>query len=193
MSARFRGVLVALLCALTLTACTGKDAVNQNGGSLYQFSSANKLGDTIAAGNRKTAGDVTGNLLNGGTYRLTSDAGKVVVLNYWASWCAPCKTEMPGFDALYRTVKDAGVDFVGINTKDGSESGAKAFVADQDITYPIVLDEPGKTLLALGKVPSGALPFTIVLDKRHRVAAVYLQAMQAADLRPVLIKLSAES
>jgi thiol-disulfide isomerase/thioredoxin len=185
-------VFAALACALVLAACTGKDAVAQGDGTLYQFSSATKLGQTIPMGDRKAAGDVNGDLLNGGTYNLNSDAGKVVVLNFWASWCSPCRSEMPGFDSLYRQDK-ASIDFVGINTKDASVSSAKAFVSDTNISYPIVRDEPGKVALELGKIPSGGLPFTVVLDKQHRVAAVYLQELQAADLQPVLTKLSAES
>jgi thiol-disulfide isomerase/thioredoxin len=184
--------LIALVAALVLTACTGKDAVSQGDGTLYQFTTANKLGQTIAPGARKPAGNVTGDLLNGGAYSLSAANGKVVVLNFWASWCSPCRTEMPGFDALYRQDK-ATVEFVGINTKDASQSSAKAFIADNNISYPIVHDEPGKTALELGKVPSGNLPFTVVIDKQQRVAAVYLQILQAADLQPVLTKLTAES
>lgn len=190
---RLRSAAFGLVaCALVLAGCTGKDAVVQGDGTLYQFSSATKLGQTIPENDRKKAGDITGDLLNGGTYNLTSDQGKVVVLNFWASWCSPCRDEMPGFDALYRQDK-TNTDFVGIDTKDASISSAKAFVSDNNITYPIVHDEPGKTALELGKIPSGALPFTVVLDKQHRVAAVYLQQLQAADLQPVLTKLSAES
>jgi peroxiredoxin len=184
--------LVLIGCALALAGCTGKDAVVQGDGTLYQFTSATKLGQTIAPGDRKDAGDVHGDLLNGGTYDIAADKGKVVVLNFWASWCSPCRTEMPGFDALYRQDK-ANTTFVGIDTKDPSTSSAKAFVSDNNISYPIVADEPGKTALELGKIPSGSLPFTVVLDKQQRVAAVYLQTLQAADLQPVLTKLAAES
>jgi thiol-disulfide isomerase/thioredoxin len=192
MSARRCVFLALLACAFVLAACTGKDAVAQGDGSLYQFNSATKLGQTIAPDDRKSARVITGKLINGGTYSLSSDAGKVVVLNFWASWCSPCRDEMPGFDALYRQDKPS-VNFVGVNTKDTSSSSATAFVSNNDISYPIVSDEPGKVALALGKIPSGGLPFTVVLDKHHRVAAVYLQQLQAADLQPVLTKLSAES
>jgi thiol-disulfide isomerase/thioredoxin len=184
--------LLLVSCALVLGGCTGKDAVVQGDGTLYQFTSATKLGQTIAPDDRKAAGTVHGDLLDGGTYSIAADKGKVVVLNFWASWCSPCRTEMPGFDALYRQDKSS-TTFVGIDTKDPSTSSAKAFVSDNDISYPIVTDEPGKTALQLGKIPSGSLPFTVVLDKQQRVAAVYLQTLQAADLQPVLTKLAAES
>lgn len=195
MSSRLRVSVAALACALVavvVTACTGKDAVNQSGGSLYQFTSANKLGQTIPANDRKATKAIDGTLMSGGTYNLDADKGKVVVVNFWASWCSPCRTEMPGLDALYREVK-TNVGFVGVDTKDASTSGAKALVSDLSISYPILVDEPGKVALALGHIPSGALPFTVLLDKQHRVAAVYLGGLQAADLQPVLTKLSAES
>jgi thiol-disulfide isomerase/thioredoxin len=191
MPARLKLTVLALLVgALTLTACTGKDAVDQSGGSLYQFKSATKLGQTIPQAERKSVKDLSIPLLNGGTYDLANDDGKVVVLNFWASWCSPCRTEMPGFDSLYRTVKST-VDFVGVNTKDAEPDAAKAFVANNQISYPIALDEAGKTALALGHIPASGLPFTVVLDKQHKVAAVYISELQAADLQPVITSLAA--
>jgi thiol-disulfide isomerase/thioredoxin len=114
-------------------------------------------------------------------------------LNFWASWCPPCRTETPQFDALYREVHGQGIDFVGIDTKEVSRTGGETFIADNHISYPIVWDEPGKTALALGHIPSGNLPFTVLIDKRQRVAAVYLQTLSPADLRPALAALVAES
>ena len=188
-----RPVALLFAAALVLSACTGKDAVDQSGGSLYQFSSATKLGKTIAVNDRETVGEVTGTLLSGGTFDLAADKGKVVVLNFWASWCSPCRIEMPQFDSIYRKMKSDGVTFVGIDTKDGEADAARSFVQDNQISYPIVSDEPGKTALRLGHIPTGSLPFTVVLDKQHRVAAVYIQRLQPADLQPVLTSLVAES
>jgi peroxiredoxin len=187
-AAALAGVVVALL---VLAGCTGKDAVDQGGGQ-YRFVSSTSLGKTYPLGERKKAGDFTGELLNGGTLSLSQLTGKVVVVNFWAAWCGPCKTETPAFDSVYRAYRAKGVSFVGVDTKD-QRSQAQAFVKDNQISYPMIFDEPGETALALGKIPALALPFTVLIDKQGRVAAVYLERLQPADLQPVLNSLLAES
>lgn len=184
--------LVAVAAVLLVAGCSGKNAVDQTAGSQFRFVSGTGLGKTYPLSERKPAGGFTGGLLNGGTISLSQDAGKVVVVNFWATWCGPCTTETPQFDAVYRANKAKSIDFIGIDTKDNRDS-AQAFVKDNDISYPIVFDEQGETALRLGKIPALSLPFTVLIDKHQRVAAVYLSRVTAADLQPVLDRLSAES
>ena len=182
----------ALIALAVLTGCTGSNAVDQTAGGQFRFVSGTGLGKTYPAGQRKPAGNFTDTLLDGGTISLRQNAGQVVVINFWATWCGPCTTETPQFDAVYRDYKTKNVAFVGIDTKD-IRSQAQAFVKDNDITYPIAFDEQGQTAVALGKIPALSLPFTVVIDKQQRVAAVYLSRLTAKDLEPVLDQLVAES
>ncbi len=189
-----RLLVAALLAgALALAGCTGKEAVDQTAGGNYRFIASTKLGETYDAPDRKKAGGFTGELLDGGRITLAEQAGKVVVINFWATWCGPCKVETPQFDAVYRDYKSKGVQFIGIDTKNSPRSQAQTFVRDNDITYPIVFDQKGETALALGKIPTISLPFTVVIDKHQRIAAVYLSRLSAKDLEPVLDRLVAES
>src|SRR5690242_4011113 len=122
-----RALLAVFAAALTVSACTGSDAVDQSGAGTFQFNGGNSLGQLYSQADRKPAADFKAPLLDGGQLRLSSTKGKVVVLNYWATWCPPCQTETPQFDLLYRKVKSKGVEFVGIDTKD-VRSKAKYFV-----------------------------------------------------------------
>jgi peroxiredoxin len=184
-------VAVLLAAVLALGACAGKDAVDQTAGGQFRFVSGNGKGSLIKAGDRKPAGHFTGDLLNGGSIALKQYRGKVVVINFWATWCGPCTTETPQFDSMYRSYKSKGVQFIGIDTKEAGKDAPKAFVRDNNISYPIVWDEQGKTAVALGKIPARALPFTVLIDRKERVAAVYLTSLSPKDLEPVLNKLIA--
>jgi peroxiredoxin len=186
-----RALLTLLAGVLTLSACTGKDAVDQSGNSTFKFHSGTALGKLYPQSERKTAGTFSGALLDGGTTDLAATMGKVVVLNFWAAWCGPCKTETPQFDIVYRKMKTRGVAFLGIDTKD-VKSNAQSFVKDYDISYPIIYDEQGETALRLGDLPATALPFTVLLDKQGKVAAVYIIRLSAKDLTGAIHKLLAE-
>ena len=190
--------LIAVLAATALSfgllsACTGKDAVDQNGSSAYQFTTATKAGKLIPPIDRKTTIDLSATLLSGGSYSLASDAGKIVVLNFWASWCGPCRDEMPQFESVYQAMKNNGVNFIGVDTKDSDPSGAEALLHKAGTTYTILSDEPGKVALKLGHIPAGSLPFTVILDKHRRVAGVYETRLLPADLTPMLTSLVAEA
>lgn len=191
MKARLIAVSLAAL-ALLAAGCTGKNAVNQSAGGQFRFVSANQLGKTWAPTDRKQVGGFTAPLLSGtGSLTLSHDAGHVTVVNFWASWCAPCQVETPQLDSVYRAYKDKGVDFVGVDFKD-LRAKAQSFVTNNDITFPIVFDQQGKVAMQMGKLPALGLPFTVLIDKQQRVAAVYTEALTPKDLEPVLDKLLAE-
>ncbi len=122
---------------------------------------------------------------NGATLQLSDFRGKVVVINVWASWCAPCRSEMPALKAAYAELAPAGVQFLGIDIKD-TAAGAEA----AGIPYPSIFDPEQKTLLGM---PLSSAPVTIVLDKQHRVAHLWLQEINQASLTTVIRAVSAEN
>ncbi len=181
--------VLAVLCALVLTAslaaCTGSSTSNT-----YRFTSATKTGALMPVGQRKAAPDFTGSLLAGGHTSLKANAGKVTVVNFWASWCGPCKVETPQFALLSKQVQKQGVAFLGIDTKD-DKANAQTFVQQNGVGYPIVYDQQGRTAITLGNIPAN-LPFTVLVDRKGRVAAVYFGGLTVADLRPPIQRLVAE-
>jgi thiol-disulfide isomerase/thioredoxin len=183
--------LAALLAGAGLvlgaaTACTSSNSTT------YQFHGATKLGQLIPVNDRKPAEGFSGSLLNGGTFNLNQDDGKVTVINFWGSWCPPCRVETPQFALVSDAYRAKKVGFVGIDVLEPGRSEPRAFVKNSKVHYPIVYDEDGQTALRLGNIPTRGYPFTIILDSQHRVAAVYLLTLAANDLKPVLNKLLAE-
>ena len=185
-ASRRPGVAAAVAAALMLSGCaTGTDAVDQSAGSQFRYVQSTAKGSVIKAAERKPAGPVSGELLAGGSYSLAADRGKVVVLNFWGTWCAPCVSETPQFDTIYRRRRATGVQFVGLDVKDG-RGAVRDFVHDKAISYPIVYDEQARTALQLGNIPQAGLPVSAVVDKLGRVAAVYIGPVLPVDLNRVL-------
>jgi thiol-disulfide isomerase/thioredoxin len=184
-------LLVGLVSGVLAGCAGGTDAVDQAAGGEFRFVAGTGRGQTIAVADRRAAPAVRGDLLGGGQLDLGSLRGKVVVLNFWASWCGPCRVESPDFARVYRASRASGVEFVGVDVKDG-EQQAQAFVANKKIGYPSLFDPNGKVTLRFREFPPRGLPYTIVLDRQGRVAAVYLTPLLAEDIEPVVAKLAAE-
>ena len=91
-----------------------------------------------------TAPDFTLDLLDGGQLSLSELRGHPIVLNFWASWCLPCRSEMPAIESVYQRYKESGLVVIGLNlTSQDSESDARAFVQELGLTFPIALDRDG--------------------------------------------------
>jgi thiol-disulfide isomerase/thioredoxin len=187
MSAVLRRTLPALVVALLLTGCsTGDSAVDVNNGGEFRFVAGTTAGEVIPEPQRQSAPDFSGTLLGGGDFSSDELSGHVAVLNFWGSWCAPCRVETPEFQEVYAEVRDGGVEFLGLNVKETSEQFALAFVDRFGIEFPSLYDPRGEVALAFRDYPATAIPSTIVLDPQGRVAAVYTGPVTQEDLRTVI-------
>jgi thiol-disulfide isomerase/thioredoxin len=189
-----RRAAAALLGSVMLLAgcSTGSDAVDVNNGGEFRFVAGTPAGEVIPEDQRATAPEFSGTLLGGGDFDSGELAGNVAVLNFWGSWCAPCRVETPEFQEVYADVRDEGVQFVGLNVKETSEQFAVAFVDRFGIEFPSVYDPRGEVALAFRDYPANAIPSTIVLDREYRVAAVYTGEVTQEDLRQVLALVQGE-
>jgi peroxiredoxin len=186
--------VLLLLCAgaLVLTGCaTGDSAVDVNNGGEFRFVEGTPRGELIPTEDRATAPEFGGTLLDGDEFSSADLAGDVAVVNFWGSWCGPCRVESPEFQEVFADVRDEGVQFLGINVKD-TDQLARAFEENFGIQYPSLADPRGEVALAFRDYPASAIPSTIVLDRRARVAAVYTGAVAQGDLRDVLDLLMGE-
>jgi thiol-disulfide isomerase/thioredoxin len=121
---------------------------------------------------------------------LSQWRGQVLVLNFWASWCAPCREEMPDFSALRAQTRPKGVEFVGIAID--NPDNVSQFLRQQPVNYPILIGGGAGHSLArqLGN-PSGSLPYTIVLDRDGNVVLSHLGRLPRATLESTLRKIGA--
>ncbi len=123
--------------------------------------------------------------LEGRDQDLSQWQGKVLVLNFWAPWCPPCRREIPGFIRLQDRYASQGVQFVGVALDEVGP--VRAYTAGAGINYPILLGGPGGALLgrAAGNV-QGGLPYTLVLDRLGRPAASLVGAVSERRLEEIL-------
>jgi thiol-disulfide isomerase/thioredoxin len=186
-------LICVLAAAALLTGCSsGPDAVDVNNGGEFRYVAATPAGEVIAEDDRASAPEFGGTLLDGADFSSTELAGQVAVLNFWGSWCPPCRVETPQFSEVSEEYADADVQFLGIDVKEQDKQFADAFVADKDIAFPSLFDPRGEVALAFRGLNPNAIPSTIVLDRRSRVAAVYTGEVKQDDLRAVLDRVLAE-
>lgn len=188
MRSRLRPVFTAILAAVVaaifglvaafgLAGCSGPPAVAPV--------------QVYAESARPGAPELSGPLLSGdGTFDLAEHRGDVVVLNFWASWCAPCRVEADDLEQTYQATRGSRVTFLGINIRDERDK-ARAFATGR-ASYPSIFDPSSR--LALGfNVPPTTIPATIVIDRAGRIAAVIRGAVIRSQLEPLVTQIASES
>jgi cytochrome c biogenesis protein CcmG, thiol:disulfide interchange protein DsbE len=160
--------LVAVLIALFAWRLVGEDR-------------AAGLGQAVNDGERPAAPAFTLDRLDGeGTISLAALRGKAVVLNFWASWCDPCKEESKALESVWREYRDRGVVFVGIDAKDAAGEGRR-FAERHGISYPLAYDGPGQTV---GRYGVTGFPETWFVSPEGKLVGERVQGpVTAARLR----------
>lgn len=137
---------------------------------------------------RQPAPSISGPTLEGGTFDLADQRGKVVVLNVWGSWCGPCRAEAPQLERAALALAPKGVQFVGLNTRDKPEP-AKAFIKRFGITFPSLSDPDGRLQLGFrDTLPPAAIPSTLVIDREGRVAARIIGPLESQSTLVALVE-----
>ena len=118
---------------------------------------------------QESAPDFTLKSLEGGNLRLDEYRGQVVLINFWASWCGPCRQEMPLLDRLHQRYEDTGFAVLGVNVE-GEVAPAQEIVDKSNISFPVLIDE-GQLVSELYKLE--AMPSTVVVDRDGRVRYIH--------------------
>lgn len=117
--------------------------------------------DAHAATKNTPASDFTLKGRDGANHRLSEEVGNIVIVNFWASWCGPCREELPAFESLYREYADLGVTVYGVNVDDDPEK-ANVLLKDIDVSFPVLFDTNGD-VSKLYDV--SAMPTTVMVDR----------------------------
>ncbi|GGS77590.1 TlpA family protein disulfide reductase [Nonomuraea spiralis] len=186
---RATSISLVLLAALA-AGCAGNQSGQPQVGDTRFVAGDGKI-QIFEAADRKPAPPVEGPTLDGGTASLAAHKGKVVVLNFWASWCGPCRAEAPVLKEVAGKTK-GDVQFIGIDFKD-RKADAIAFERTEQTGYSHIFDQPGKVALSFqGTVPPAAIPSTLIIDRQGRVAARALGAVKYTDLMDTVTKVRDE-
>jgi len=185
---------LAASAALALAACDGgaigQDTPASNGQSFVSGSYGTTF---LQAGSRPAAPAVAGTTLAGQKVTLASYRGHVLVINFWGSWCSPCRQEAPVLGTLARQFWSRDVRFLGVDIQD-NVSGGRAFVRTFGITYPSLNDPSDEIALAFrGTVPPAGIPTTLLIDRSGRIAARIVGGASYAGLKSLITKVDAKA
>ena len=175
-------VLLSALLALALPGCAGDRAVDTVQARTPQLKTVpdGPTGVFPVAG-RALAPPVSGTTLEGARLDVADLRGKVVVVNFWASWCAPCRAEAPNLRAVAERRKAEGAEFVGVAIKDDRDA-ARAFERRQGMPYPSLFDQAGVVLTRFRELTPQVPPTTLILDRQGRVAARFIGGVTETEL-----------
>ena len=175
---------LSLILLLTITLLLAGCQSGNNAGNAGEANGEAAAGDTggetesadpsgpIAEGDAYR--DFTVSLADGGEFTLSDHEGKVILLNFWATWCGPCVGEMPAFEQLQETY---GEDLVLLAVNSGEDEGTvKAFLEENGYTFPVDLDPRYEVALLY---PSDSIPYTVIIGADGKVAAIQLGAADA--------------
>lgn len=181
---------LVLLSCLILLGCNS-DSKNNKAGNTQLASEPLERTDRYSAAlypakQEAKAQDFKIELTNGESFQLSDQQGKIVLMNIWATWCAPCHDETPDFVDLYEQYKDQGLVILGVSIDEQGISVVKPFMEKYNVNYPMVIDD-GTIMDKYG--PTMGIPTTYIIDKKGNLQYFATGALTQKELEPKLVKL----
>ena len=177
--------------AVSLAACRSEGRAAPTGGGPPQSDPRMGTVQTFLAAQRRPGPAVTGQLLDGSPFDLAGWRGQIVVINFWGSWCAPCRAEAPDLEATFQATKKLGVRFLGVDIRDDRDA-ATAFHRAFGLSYPSLYDPAGQVAVGFRDVSPNVVPSTLQLDRQLRVAAVFRRRVTSRELTAAVRALAGE-
>lgn len=187
--------LMIVIASVAVTLCVAGCASGSIGANVPQSSGTSFVGSSYTstvfkAGQRPQVPDVSGTSLTGQPLHLSSYRGDVLVLNFWGSWCTPCRSEAPALGTLARQMRAKGVRFLGVDIRDEPDS-ALAFMQTFRVGYPSFNDPNDQIALDFrGTMTPSAIPTTLVIDRSGQVAARVVGGVTYAGLKSLILSVA---
>ena len=182
-------VATALLARSTLTSRVQSTDVKTLPGKSSPSTSAETSTDKAAPESRASSGiDFELDDLSGKRIRLSDYRGKVVLVNFWATWCGPCQFEIPVFVKMKRQYQKRGFEVIGISMDDGAQEQVEEFVRQYEINYPVVMGAEAR-LDAFGRI--SGLPTSVIINREGRIHSRHQGLLGLNEIENELPKLLA--
>lgn len=180
---RILSALWILGLVVLLAACGGDDTTQSEDSSTASPSSATgPLPGKVRDVGPEPVPELTLETLDGTSIDLAAQEGKLLLINFWATWCAPCREEIPDLKALHTDLENLTVIGIALDRK-GREV-VEPFAQKLEINYPIVIDEAGTAEAAFGPIPG--LPTTILVSPEGQITKRVVGIFPAEDMKPTL-------
>jgi thiol-disulfide isomerase/thioredoxin len=170
-------ILITVFALLLIAATIGYSFLSK------QYKPENNVSVSNSQSSRQAAPDFTVKDANGNDVKLSDFKGKPVVLNFWASWCPPCRSEMPDYNTIYQKYSDKGVVFLMVNMTDGQRETidiAKKFVKDNNYKFSVYFDVNSD---AANNYGISSIPDSLFIDKNGNIVNSYVGAIDEATIQ----------
>ncbi|MFB6271752.1 MAG: TlpA disulfide reductase family protein [Salinibacter sp.] len=181
---RLLKILTTLSLVLLVTACGGNEGSDPSTAS--DTTSSVRLGKVQDVG-PKPVPDLTLKTMDGEKITLTEQKGRALIINFWATWCAPCRKEIPDLKALHSELKSKGLTVIGVALDRQGREVVAPFVKKHSINYPIVIDTEGTVEAAFGPIPG--LPTTFIVTPDGQVSKRVIGVFPTDKMKPTLRKM----
>lgn len=183
-----RGLYLFLVLIFCLAGCSSENNSKSNATKPAEQLDPQSV-PLYPAQKKAGAQDFSVDLISGEPFQLSNHKGEVVLLNIWATWCAPCVEEIPHFVDLYSTYKNKGLEILGVSVDKQGPGVVKPFIEKHKVNYPVVIDD-GRIMDKYG--PTMGIPTTYVIDKAGDLRYFAVGALTKKELEPRIQKLLAE-
>ena len=178
---RLLAAFSALSLIVLLVACSGEADQEQTASS---SASSGPLPGKVRSVGPKPVPDLTLETMDGGSIDLSEQKGRVLLVNFWATWCAPCREEIPDLKDLQSNLGPEGLTVIGVALDRKGRKAVAPFVEKHAINYPIVIDTKGAAEAAFGPIPG--LPTTILVTPEGEVAKRVVGIFPTDEMKPTL-------